>query len=317
MTKLRIGSLALLALVPAECGAHRSKVEAPAAKPADPAPVAAAATPAPKDASTAAPLDLPVPQPGPNGQYQTINSGIDAQEAEWHLRAALNVAALSCRNDASIATHYNALLTARKPLFTTAYTGETRRYAGAALDRHMTQLYNFFALPYAIDGFCAAAAIEAPRAAGTSAADFPAYAPDAVARLQAPITHFYDQYNSYRQAYAAWKAGQTQTAAAAPPAAPPAVAIAKAEEPKSAAAANSTWRIQLGAFTGQKAAEAAWAKARAKLPSLAEYEPHYEPVPKRPTLVRLQIGAATDRAGALKLCATAAAGGFDCLPLGH
>ena len=32
-------------------------------------------------------------------------------------------------------------------------------------------------------------------------------------------------------------------------------------------------------------------------------------------LVRLQVGKATDRARAIRLCATAAAGGFDCFPV--
>jgi len=50
------------------------------------------------------------------------------------------------------------------------------------------------------------------------------------------------------------------------------------------------------------------------VPALAAYHPHYEDVPHSP-LVRLQVGAADDKAGALRLCATAAAGGFDCLPV--
>jgi hypothetical protein len=32
-------------------------------------------------------------------------------------------------------------------------------------------------------------------------------------------------------------------------------------------------------------------------------------------LVRLQVGKAADRASAIRLCATAAAGGFDCFPV--
>jgi hypothetical protein len=76
----------------------------------------------------------------------------------------------------------------------------------------------------------------------------------------------------------------------------------------------SPWRIQIGAFTGQAAAERAWTRATARVPSLAGYSPIYQPVPGKP-LVRVQVGAADDRAGAIRLCAVAAAGGFDCMPV--
>ena len=78
---------------------------------------------------------------------------------------------------------------------------------------------------------------------------------------------------------------------------------------------GENWRIQIGAFTGKAAAEAAWERARVRAPSLASYKPHYEKVPGRPELVRVQLGSARDRTGALRLCAAAAAGGFDCIPL--
>jgi cell division septation protein DedD len=175
------------------------------------------------------------------------------------------------------------LLTDDKAVLATAYASETRRYGSgdpAALDRHMTQLYNFFARPQATPAFCVAAMDVAQRASATPAAQLPSYAPPALARLQSAILA------PVRQA--------------------PRIAAAMAEP------ASGEWRIQLGAFTGRPAAAAAWDKVRVKLPSLAAYRPHYEAVPGSP-LVRLQIGSARDRTGALRLCAAAATGGFDCM----
>ena len=118
-----------------------------------------------------------------------------------------------------------------------------------------------------------------------------------------------------RSIAATWRSRAAGTArvavaTAAPPAPAAPVALAAAPTP----APTAPWRIQIGAFTGRAAAEAAWAKAQAKVPSLARYAPYYEPVPGKP-LVRVQVGAASDRASALGLCASAAAGGFDCIPV--
>ena len=257
---------------------------------------------------------LPVPQPGPDGRFETINSAISAQEAIWHLRAALNVAALSCRDDGSLTRGYNQLLTQRKAVLGTAYGAETGRFKSSglsALDKHMTQLYNFFAQPPAQPAFCQAAKAEVVRAVATAPADFPAYAPSALDRLEAPVLAFYAAYDSYRHDLAAWQSDPNKAAATTMVAA----RVAAAPAPAADQPISANWRIQIGAFTGEKAARAAWDRARARIPSLASYEPHYEAVPGRPELVRLQVGSASDRAGAIQLCASAAVGGFDCLPV--
>jgi len=238
------------------------------------------AMPAPSAASP------PVQPPQP----ETINSGLGADESLWHVRAALNVAALLCGHQpggTALVRRYNALLTDDKATLATAYASETRRYGSgdpAALDRHMTKLYNFFARPQATPAFCAAAMEVSQQAATTPAGQLTAFAPPALARLQSAIL----------------------TPAPAPRIATEAHTAAPAES------ASGEWRIQLGAFTGHPAAVAAWNKVRTRLPALAAYQPRYEPVPGSP-LVRLQIGAARDRDGALRLCAAAATGGFDCM----
>lgn len=231
----------------------------------------------------------------PPPEAPTINSGLGPEETLWHVRSALNVGALLCAHQpggAGLVQRYNALLLNDKAVLTTAYGGEKQRFGSGdatALDRHMTQLYNFFARPEATPGFCAAAVDVSQQMAAMPASGLVAAAPAALGRLQEAILH-------------------------PAPVAVSRLAAARAVEP----AVQSTpgdWRIQLGAFTGRAAAEGAWEKVRRKLPALAAYKPHYEAVPKSP-LVRLQIGSATDRDGALKLCAAAATGGFDCMPLG-
>ncbi len=289
---------------------HRSK---PEALPQPTAP--AAAQPQPPTGSAAGQT---VPEPGADGRFETINSHLGEEEALWHVRAALNVAALSCggrSGGAAIVARYNALLTQRKAVFATAYASETARAGQVALDQHMTRLYNFFAQPPAQAAFCRAAAEVSEQAAAEPANGLPQFAPGALDRLEAPILDYYRAYASYRRDLAAWQTGRR----ASPP---PTQLATKVATPREAAAAmaathadtGASWRIQLGAFTGKPAAEAAWTRARGRLPALAIYNPHYEEVPHSP-LVRLQVGAANDKAGALRLCATAAAGGFDCLPV--
>jgi hypothetical protein len=276
-TTRRIGwtAAAVAALVLSGCGRRQPPV-----------------TPPPIGAPPAPPAAEPAAPPPP-----TINSGVGEGEALWHLRAALNVAALGCGQGpagAGIVARYNALLTERKAALATAYGAETARYGAerGALDRHMTQLYNFFADPVAQRGFCAVAAQVADEVATVPADALPGFAATALTRLEQPIV------------------APRVTVAAARVAPPPAAALAAV----TAAPTASPWRIQIGAFTGQVAAERAWTHATARVPSLAGYSPIYQPVPGKP-LVRVQVGAADDRAGAIRLCAAAAAGGFDCMPV--
>ncbi|MBB4616511.1 SPOR domain-containing protein [Sphingomonas abaci] len=265
-----LGATTTTALLLAGC-AHRQ-----AAEPAPPPPAPA-------------PTPAPAPPPPPP---ETINSHLGEQEALWHVRAALNVAALSCGRTASGATltpDYNRLLVQRKTVLAAAYRDEQQRFDAApgGLDHHMTVLYNYFARPGAQTNFCPAAAAVATEMTGLPADALAAAAGPALARLEAALL--------------------------APP--PPAVRMAAAPAAAAEPLPAGDWRIQIGAFTGQARAEAAWALARDRAPSLAKFQPRFDPVPNSP-LVRVQIGPAADRAGAVAMCAAAAAGGFDCLPLG-
>ena len=89
----------------------------------------------------------------------------NADEAIWHLRAGLNVAALMCkgRGQVSVASDYSRLLTRHKSLLAAAYAAEQKRY-GSGLDGHQTRLYNGFSNQRDPAGFCRNAADVAKRA---------------------------------------------------------------------------------------------------------------------------------------------------------
>ncbi len=106
-------------------------------------------------------------QRAPQAQPQRAPSHAAAEpgEAVWHLRAGLNVAALSCRGRGreSVAGGYAKLLNRHRALLAAAYTAEQRRY-GKGLDRHLTQIYNRFAYQPAPGKFCSDAAAVAGEA---------------------------------------------------------------------------------------------------------------------------------------------------------
>lgn len=258
-------------------------------------------------AGSAANLKLP-PSDG-NGGYRTINSGIGGEEAAWHVRSALNVAALSCGG--TLPADYNAILSRHKAVLARAYKAEAAEHPGnAAMDGHITQLYNYFAQPPAQAGFCAAAADVARQARTVPPAGFGDFAVTSLARLEAPFTAFYTRYAAYERDLAAWQRGDLK-------AAPVAFAAASATPARMAIrsdAAETPWRIQLGAYSGDDAARSAWSKISARLAGVASFKPRYEAVPGKP-LVRVQVGPVADRGDAIRLCAAAASAGFDCFPV--
>ncbi len=120
----------------------------------------------------------PKPDPSPSPGQNPATSG-DAKfqgtpnEAVWHLRAALNVAALSCRGNgrAPVKTAYAQLLKQHSALLASAYQSEQSRYGVVGLDRHQTQLYNRYALQRSPEKFCRAAANIASRATAMNSSE--------------------------------------------------------------------------------------------------------------------------------------------------
>lgn len=149
--------------------------------------------PQPQAARPAAPPVITAQQPV---ALSAIHREAGDMERVWHLRAALNVAALQCaRSSASpLVKDYNLILTRHRAVLAQAYAAKQARFQQAggkawqkAMDRHMTQLYNHWAWPPAQDRFCAAATEAARRAALVAPDGFAAYAPRALAAVDQPI----------------------------------------------------------------------------------------------------------------------------------
>jgi hypothetical protein len=204
----RIAALGLTLTLLASCRHHATvAVEAP------PAPVALPRPVLPAQYGAIVP-----PARAADGSYRTINSGIDAERRMWHVRAALNVAAIGCRStaDAGLVPAYNALLTSQRAALAGAdlsVKADFRKRLGsgwqAAHDVYMTQLYNFFAQPAAKAAFCAAADEVAPQAAALPPGGLEAFAQTALPELEAPFLASYRAVDDYRVALAAWQAGKT------------------------------------------------------------------------------------------------------------
>lgn len=126
-----------LALVLAGCATHRAPV--------------AEATKAPPAPPIADKADIPL-----SGKAATLSQ-------IWHMRVALNVAALACRGPGSSAlvAGYNRMLHKRDALLAMAQEAAYADYGGrsksSGYDSAMTRLYNHYAQPFAQADFCTTA----------------------------------------------------------------------------------------------------------------------------------------------------------------
>ena len=212
---MRIALLLATTALLAGCASRPTPV---ALAPIVPPPAIVAAAPAPP--AGAAP-NLTLPTRLGDGGWATPNRGISNAAATWHLRAALNVATLSCRDalEPQTVASYNTLLAAKRAELAQAderLRAEYRAGFGPAWqDAHddaMTRVYNFFALPPVQAAFCAEARTVLAEVAAAPPEAFAAMAPAALARIEAPFTAFFDAYERYRLDRATWLAARTATA---------------------------------------------------------------------------------------------------------
>ena len=157
-----------------------------------------------------------VPQPLADGSFPTPNRSLSEPGAVWHLRAGLNVAALSCGGEqgAAIRAGYNRWLTGAKRPLAAAQARYAAEYGAAAAGRDayddaMTRLYNFFSQTPVRPAFCAAAASAVDQVAASDAAALPTLAAARLSDLDQPFLSFY-------RAYDAWRSARTRVVAAAP-----------------------------------------------------------------------------------------------------
>jgi hypothetical protein len=112
-----------------------------------------------------------------------------ARQAEdvWHLRAALNVAALNCRGRgiASVTPGYNRMLSIHHTTLAAAAQSEQARYPGRKYDTHVTQLFNRYSLIRNHRLYCADAQAVVGRVNAASARELVRMAPEALGQLDA------------------------------------------------------------------------------------------------------------------------------------
>jgi hypothetical protein len=195
------------------------------------------APPAPAMPAGARP-GMAIPARLADGGYATPNHAVGAAAATWHMRVALNVAALACRgpDEAIIVARYNALLQSRKAELKAAeatLAAEFQRGGGDWRDRYddaMTRLYNYFAQDFARDGFCAAARRVLADDAAVPQPSFAAYARARLPEIDRPFVDFFAAYDAWRGQVPPLAAPRPALAiAAAVPVAAPASVVAAAD----------------------------------------------------------------------------------------
>ncbi|PJI89207.1 hypothetical protein DAH55_03125 [Sphingomonas koreensis] len=211
--------LASLAALTALAGcAGQKQAMAPTPRPV-PAPVRVAA-PTPPDGAAAG---LTIPARLADGSYASPNRDLSASGAIWHLRAAFNVAALSCP-DTSLVPAYNKLLNTQRQTLAAAHRALAAEHGGmAAFDPAMTRLYNYFAQPPVLARFCAQAGPLLHQAAALAPGAIGGFAGTAITAIDRPFGEFYARYDAYRADLVAWRAGSPAIAprlTASAPAAP-------------------------------------------------------------------------------------------------
>ncbi len=197
--KRQFAMVAVTAALLAGCASKPVEVAAPAPTPVAPVPVAA---PLPKGAFPG----MKIPAVLADGTYPTPNRNLTESAKIWHLRAALNVAALACRgaDEAVIVAGYNAMLAAQKPVLAKAeatYSAEYRAGGGDWQDRYddsMTRLYNFFSQSPSRDAFCQAAGRVLAEGASVPGPMLASFAATRLPMLEQPFTDFYRAFDAWR-----------------------------------------------------------------------------------------------------------------------
>lgn len=210
--------------------------------------------PAPPPVSIAMPAGgvagMAIPARTADGNWPTPGRGLSADGTVWHLRAALNVAALSCRGaeSATIVPAYNALLSSHRAALAGAearYAAEWKLQAPAdwrdRYDDAMTRAYNFYGQSFARPGFCAAAASALAEVATIPDDRLASFAAEQLPMIEQPFADFFTAYVAWRDQSAPVLAVSTPVRAAASAVAPPAAAIIGATQVAVAVPVAKPW----------------------------------------------------------------------------
>jgi hypothetical protein len=188
---------------------------APAPEPAPPPPPVVELVPARPVPPAGAAANMTIPLMSSDGVRQTVNANISAAQTTWNLRAALNVAALNCRDTryASILPNYQSYLNKHSRELSQTNTAVGREYRAdygssyrSAQDSYMTRVYNYYALPPTLDDFCQAAIPVVSDAAAVQSGGLGAYSPVGLAQLEAVFERFFGSYDQYERDLNSWNA---------------------------------------------------------------------------------------------------------------
>jgi hypothetical protein len=158
---------------------------------------------------------MTIPALGMDGVRLTPNRGISRDEAIWHFRSAVNVAALNCQGPVwnMIAYNYNSFIKVHKTRLRTAskaVDGEYKvRYPGEnglrVRDTRMTDLYNYFSMPTVKQEYCDTALAKSTEVLTVPSSALPEYSVGALADIDGIFIRFFDSYARYEIALADWK----------------------------------------------------------------------------------------------------------------
>lgn len=191
------------------------------------------------------PADYPqnpvVPPLGADGLHHTVLTDSTGHMLVWNLRAALNVAALNCREATylEITRNYGVYLKAQaKPLAAAnkagdaAYKAQFGKDGIAQRETYLTAVYNFFAYPPTLPRFCQAALEVSREAAQPHPEGLENYSTGAFAKLGRVWADFYAVWDKYQAEAAQWdarygaRAAQTDAGGGASVSASPMLSVA-------------------------------------------------------------------------------------------
>lgn len=188
---------------------------APPPPPPTPVPVAVESVPYRPLPPGGAHYVMDIPGRGSDGRRVTVNTNLSDDQLVWNLRSAWNVAALNC-----LAPEYEPILEGYRAFLTRnvkslkavndriekSYTSRYRVKRDAIVERdgYTTRVYNFFAEPAARSGFCRAALDMSNRALAAPPTDVLGFARASFDGLLMPFDQFFNEYEAYQQASAAW-----------------------------------------------------------------------------------------------------------------
>ncbi|MGL5839982.1 MAG: hypothetical protein ACRCY3_15930 [Sphingorhabdus sp.] len=178
-------------------------------------------------------VTMVVPPFGIDGVRVTPNRGLTQEENIWHLRSALNVAALNCQGLiwGEIAQNYNKYLQVHKARLAKANKAVdaeyVKRFPGQnglrVRDTKTTDLYNYFALPPVRAEFCDKSLIKSREIIALQSVALPEYSFGALSDVDATFINFYNAYAQYQVDLANWNARYGPPPAPAPLTAAPVI----------------------------------------------------------------------------------------------